>query len=357
MSGTSASGIEAFQAQLRATLEPALVSWLARTRADASQGGEHLEAIRAAVVSLVERGGKRVRAALVALGYSGSSGAPLDDALEATLGAQIAMELLQAYLLIHDDWIDQDDVRRGGPTAHVALAAAYGTKALGDACAVLAGDYASSLAQRAFLECHVPPERLVVAARAFAKMQERVVLGQGMDVLAVLRQEPLGERAAVEAVHEYKTASYTVTGPLVVGAALAGAEDSLLEQLSAFGRLAGIAFQLRDDLLGTFGDAAVTGKEALSDLRHGKRTALLAELPQSGISKELCMRIVRGEANDQELATARRALETSGAKDRVEARIQVLVKEAWNIGRELPWNGTSRDLLREVLVSLTDRTR
>lgn len=357
MSGSPARGFDAFLAQLRHVLEPALADWLKRTHAESVRGGPSLDALRGAVASLALQGGKRLRPALVALAYWGVAGGDLENALAATRGAQLSMELLQVYLLIHDDWMDQDEVRRGAPTVHIALGAAFGSKALGASAAVLAGDYAAALSQRALLECNVEPGCLVAAARELATMQERVVLGQGMDVLAVLGGEAHMEQAFVELIHEYKTASYTVTGPLLVGASLAGASEATRSQLLAFGRLAGIAFQLRDDLLGTYGDPAMTGKDTLTDLRQGKRTALLAELPHAGIARDVHDRVLQGAASDEELATVRAALEATGAKERIEARIQVLVGEAWNIAQTLPWATAPSELLHGALMSLTERAR
>lgn len=355
MTAPSLQHFEVFLGRLRAELEPAIARWLearAVPVADPSLGH-----IRNEVINLVTRGGKRLRPALVALAYWGIAGGTIEDALARTLGAQISMELLQAYLLIHDDWMDQDDVRRGASTAHVALGRAFGGKRFGDSAAIVAGDYASALSQRALLESDVAPDRLVAAARVFADMHEQVVLGQGMDLVAVLRSSLEDEAEFVDKIHEYKTASYTVSGPLAIGATLAGASSELLAQVTAFGRSAGIAFQYRDDLLGTFGDPTVTGKGALADLRQGKRTILTAELPSTGVSRDVYERVLLARASDEDLATVRAALEASGAKERVEARIRVLVEEAWNIARTLPFNPETRDLLCGALSSLTERAR
>src|SRR5262249_23537715 len=156
-----------------------------------------------------------------------------------------ALEILHAYLLVHDDWMDQDEVRRGGPSVHVMLRRAVSDDRLGDAAAILAGDFGSAMAQRLLLQVEAPAAHLAEAAKVFARIQEDVVLGQTLDLL-----DPSCD---VETKHDLKTGSYTVRGPLALGAALAGASDERRAALERFGAPLGVAFQLRDDLLGVFG--------------------------------------------------------------------------------------------------------
>jgi geranylgeranyl diphosphate synthase, type I len=179
----------------------------------------------------------------------------------------VALELLQAYFLIHDDWMDEDHERRGGPTAHVALSQILGSTHLGERAAILAGDFAVALAQQCWVEIDVPAKNLVSASEAFARMQKSAVLGQQLDVVA--------QGTDPELTYELKTASYTVQGPLEVGVRLAGGNQKLQNALGRYARPAGIAFQLRDDMLGLFGDPSVTGKPRGADLLAGKKTAFL----------------------------------------------------------------------------------
>jgi geranylgeranyl diphosphate synthase type I len=195
-----------------------------------------------------------------------------------------------------------------------------GSKRLGDAAAVLAGDLACGYAQDALLESALPAERVLAAARAFARIQEEVVTGQLAEMSAV---------PSVEVIHALKTASYTVTGPLALGAHLAGASSGRVAQLARYGRPLGIAFQLRDDLLGTFGDPSATGKPVGNDIRQGKRTALVAEMRADAASEPLLARVLgNAAASDRDVAEVVRAMETSGAKARVEARVAELLAEA-----------------------------
>lgn len=313
---------------VRTRVDERLAAWLAPRIATAAGISAEVGMAAEAARDLTLRGGKRMRAALVAAGFEGFAGvnAGLATTLTSAMPAMLAIELLQTYLLIHDDWMDDDAVRRGGPAVHVVLRSGLGAARLGDSAAILAGDLASGWAQEALLESTAAPERVLRAARAYARINVDVVCGQLAEMTASPAEASLGStfsataRPSVETVHALKTASYTVTGPLLVGAALAGADDARAAGLERFGRPLGIAFQLRDDLLGTFGDPAATGKPIHNDIRQGKRTALVAEL-------------VRDAAGQRVLASGDvgaivKAMESSGAKSRVESRVRELLAES-----------------------------
>ena len=243
--------------------------------------------------------------------------------------AAVAIELLQVYLLIHDDWMDDDDVRRGGPAVHVALREYLGSKRLGDTSAVLAGDLACGYAQQALLEVPLAADRVLGAARAFAQIQEDVVCGQLAEMSPMIADKARGAIPTVELIHTLKTASYTVTGPLAIGAQLAGASDARVAQLAQYGRPLGIAFQLRDDLLGVFGDPRDTGKPVGNDIRQGKHTALVDAMKGDAAAQALLARVLgRADASDAEVAEVMAAMESSGARARVEARVAELLAEA-----------------------------
>lgn len=303
---------------VREHVDGALATWLEPRVASAAHVSAEVGAAAACVQGLAVRGGKRMRAALVAASYVACGGGT-HGTWTPVSHAMIAVELLQVYLLIHDDWMDDDDVRRGGPAVHVQLRERLGSKRRGDAAAILAGDLACGYAQSALLESQLPADRVLAAARAFARIQEEVVTGQ----LAEMSEKP-----SVEVIHALKTASYTVTGPLALGACLAGASEAYVAQLAQYGRPLGIAFQLRDDLLGTFGDPTATGKPVGNDIRQGKRTALVAELRGSSKNDALLAAVLgRADASDEDIAAVVRAMETSGARARVEARVSELLAE------------------------------
>lgn len=259
----------AFLAASRAAVDARLATLLSRLSLAAGAAGPPARAIADEVASLVNRGGKRLRPALVAAAHFAATGVERPPPPVVDLGC--ALELLQAYFLIHDDWMDGDEVRRGGPTAHVTLGRAFGGAHVGAALAVLAGDLASAEAHRVVAELAAPAEIVRDVAVIFVRMHGEVVLGQAIDLTLGADDE-----AAVERMHDLKTGSYTVRGPVALGAALADASADLRAALDAWARPLGVAFQLRDDLLGAFGEPSQTGKPVGSDLRAKKRTALIA---------------------------------------------------------------------------------
>ncbi len=276
--------------------------------------------------------------------YAAAGGADLEDVVM----AGVAIELLQTYLLIHDDWMDGDEIRRGGPSVHAWLVSRFGDG--GAAAAVLAGDHACALAQEALLEVRLPAERVACAARELARAQQDVVLGQLLDVRAAART-----RAQVETMHALKTSSYTVRAPLVIGAALAGAGAEVVAALERFARPLGVAFQLRDDILGVFGDPARTGKPAGVDLRRGKMTGLAAELLADEEGAVLFARAIRPGATDGDVAAAVFRMGSSGARVRVEARVAELAHEARAALEDVPLSPDGRCILRGAVEALCER--
>lgn len=309
--------------------------------------GAEVGAMIATVADLCARGGKRLRPALCQVGaVCASEDAPIDVVTE----VGVSLELLQAYFLIHDDWMDQDDERRGGPTAHVSLTQHFGDPDLGARAAILAGDHAISLAQKVLAESGIPKARLGRALAAFAAMQLQAVAGQQLDIVA-RAQDP-------ELTYLLKTASYTVLGPLSLGAELARGSRRLVESLRAFAEPAGIAFQLRDDLIGVFGDPEKTGKPRGGDLTAGKNTPLVREAfaRLSGVEKQKLRGVwgSRGAARE-EVDEVVDLLERSGAREVVEQRIGTLSAQAREAITLMPATKRGKRLLRGGLSALTER--
>lgn len=324
---------QSFIAEVQSAVDARLESILAEAESHARRAGEEPHAIAAAMAGLVRRGGKRFRPALLAA-TARACGRAIDRTV---IDTGCAYELLQAYFLVHDDWMDGDATRRGGPTVHVTMAARHGAH-LGASLAVLAGDLASALAHRVIASCDAPREALVT----FARVHEDVVLGQALDLTLAAH-----DRDAVERMHALKTASYTTRGPTAIGAILAGKPADVLD---AFALPLGIAFQLRDDLLGVFGSEAETGKPVGSDLRAGKRTALIAEAfartdDRPGLERCLA-------AGD--VTTAMTILEKSGARRAVEERAAALLIEARRALDAAPV--ADRSLLHALASALVERS-
>jgi geranylgeranyl diphosphate synthase type I len=344
----------AFLARSRAAVDARLEILLARLLRSADAAGPAAQAVADEVASIVRRGGKRLRPALVAAGFRAVGGADAGAPSPAVVDVGCALELLQAYFLIHDDWMDGDEVRRGGPTAHVTLARAQGDAHLGAALAVLAGDLASAEAHRVIAELDAAPALVRDVAALFARMHGEVVLGQAIDLTLAADDE-----AAVERMHDLKTGSYTVRGPIALGATLAGAPADLRAALDAWARPVGVAFQLRDDLLGAFGEPALTGKPVGSDLRAHKRTALIAAARRlaRGDDARTLAALFAAPLADVDVDRALAILERCGARAEVEATIQrhLAAADAALAGSTLASSG--RALLSDLTRRLVARSR
>jgi geranylgeranyl diphosphate synthase type I len=245
--------------------------------------------------------------------------------------AAASLELLHAGALVHDDLMDSSDTRRGLPSAHQRFRAEHQARGwpgiamvFGTAGAVLLGDLLLTWSGEMFSTAvaALPPARSAAATLAFDAMRTEVVAGQFLDALAQARQSV--DIAESLRVIEYKTSKYTVQRPLLLGAGAAGASTATSDALAAYGLALGEAFQLRDDLLGVFGDPAVTGKPAGDDLREGKRTLLLTLASKSADGREqqlLRSGIGRRDLDDEEISTLRAVLIATGAQAGVEERI------------------------------------
>ena len=231
------------------------------------------------------RGGKRIRPALLYHGYA-CFAKPHDEVLNASL----SIELVQSYFLIHDDIMDKDDLRRNGPTIHKSYENIFqkkrikDSKHLGLSLAICAGDLACALANQILANTLFSPHE---KSRAFAKLNTmiaKVIHGQVLDVSFPYRKN-LTEQDLL-GMYALKSATYTVEGPLHVGALLAGAKTQNLRQLSAYAIPLGIAFQIQDDILGMFGTEKQIGKPVTSDVEHGKKTLLILNALEKGDTRQ-----------------------------------------------------------------------
>ncbi len=280
----------------------------------------------------VLRGGKRLRGALCLLGCQAGGGTRAQ-----AFPAAIGLELFHAYLLVHDDFMDRDAERRGGPTLQVAFAKegalAAGARAAGEhaanSLAVLFGSLMQSWALEQIFAATVAPERIVAVAQLVARALGEVTLGQALDVAAPLL--PSLPRAAALKIEELKTGSYTFELPLTLGALLAGASPETHAALVAYARPLGQAFQIADDLLGTFGSPEQTGKSAGNDLREGKRTLLVLRALETATEKQrvaLLSGLGDPDLSDEEIERLRDLLRRSGAEGYARGEAAKLCAEA-----------------------------
>jgi geranylgeranyl diphosphate synthase type I len=336
-----------FVARVRLQIDELLDAWLDARVAEARVRGAQVEVVADGVRQLALRGGKRMRAVLVAAAYEACGGEGGADVVGA---AGMSMELLQVYLLVHDDWMDGDATRRGGPSVPAMMRGRFAASRA-DAMSILAGDLAAAWAQKALLEVCLPADRVVLAAREFAAMQEEVIHGQVLDVAGVAL-----DAGEVEAMHALKTASYSVRGPIVMGARLAGATEPQVAALAAFARPLGVAFQLRDDVLGVFGDETAMGKPSGTDLRTGKRTALIVDAMREARAREV-LASVHGHphATEEDVRVAVASIEACGARARVEERIAALVTQSCTALDRATLTPAGHALLAHAVDALTER--
>ncbi|MFG2821030.1 polyprenyl synthetase family protein [Kitasatospora sp. NPDC048365] len=306
-------------------------------------------------------GGKRLRPAFCYWGWRAAGGPERSAGIER---AAAALELLQASALVHDDLMDRSDTRRGLPSVHRRFEAMHrdsgwrgDREQYGASAAVLLGDLLLIWCDELFQACGLDDAAVRAGKPMFDLMRTEVMLGQYLDVLEPVAGDSTdaGSLERTRTVLHYKSAKYTVERPLQVGALLAGGSAELIDALGAFGLPLGEAFQLRDDLLGVFGDPSVTGKPAGDDLREGKRTLLIAHamrgLP-AGDAAYLDAQL--GVAEDVD--GMRALIEKSGAADLVEHRIDELMDQSLAALDAAPLaDGPARATLRALAEAATAR--
>lgn len=284
-----------------------------------------LEPVGRELAGLVTAGGKRLRPAFVHWGHR-ATGADPDPRV---LHPAAAVELLHTFALVHDDIMDRSPTRRGRAAVHRALAGVHREEGLdgdpewfGVAGGILAGDLMFVWADELFEQSALPADRLARARAVFTRLRVEVMAGQYLD----LRLAGLPAADEDESLHVslLKSGRYTVTRPLQLGAAIGDADEVLDAALTAYGDAIGVAFQLRDDILGLLGDPAETGKGELSDLREGKRTLLVLKARRAaGPSAAAAIDRIVGnpDATAEDAARIREIVTATGALAEVEAEL------------------------------------
>ena len=306
------------EARLRSILETERARWVA------------VDADLAAPIDVLTRfvldGGKRLRPAFCHWAFVGAGGAPGDSGV---IDAGAAFEMLHAFALIHDDVMDGSSIRRGESTVHVTFDADHQESAwsgearrFGEGIAILIGDLAEVYADR--LMSNAP----AAAFEVWNELKIELNIGQFLDVLGAARGGV--DLQTARRIVRYKSGKYTIERPLHVGAALAGRLDELEEPLSHYGEPLGEAFQLRDDILGTFGDTARTGKPVGDDLREGKPTPILAVAHERATPTQLrtLERIGCLDLSLDEILAIQTVFTDTGALAEIESSISHLTAQA-----------------------------
>jgi geranylgeranyl diphosphate synthase, type I len=306
-------------------------------------------------------GGKRLRPAFCYWGWRGAGG---EDCPE-IMTAAAALELLHAAALVHDDVMDASDTRRGQPAVHRQFAARHAgqrwrgsAQQFGTGAAILLGDLLLCWTDEMFRGSGLPADALHRGQPVLDRMRTEVMAGQYLDMLAQATGDASVESAL--RVAEHKSAKYTIERPLHLGAAMAGHDDAaaVAAAFTGYGLPLGVAFQLRDDILGVFGDPAQTGKPAGDDVREGKRTVLLAitlsraSTWQAGmISRRLGDPLLDAAGT----AEVRQVITDTGALAECEQMINRNVAKALGALKKAPVTQEAKDALAELAIAATAR--
>ena len=306
-------------------------------------------------------GGKRLRPAFCYWSFVGVGGDPGDPSV---VDAGAALEMLHTAALIHDDIIDGSARRHGADTVHVSFAGMHRRRGLsgsadrfGEAVAILAGDLALVYSSRLLSAISAP------AAAVFEEMRLEVNVGQYLDVLGTaegLSGDPATAAARAEGICRFKTAKYTVERPMHLGMGIADPDGlgSRLDAVSAFALPLGEAFQLKDDLLGVFGDPAVTGKPVGDDLRSGKPTLLAALAAAGGGPDErdrFVARFGRPDLDLEDIGEMQAHIQSCGARARVEGSIAELGQAAAAALNRLPFTAGAKRALSDLAAYVAGR--
>lgn len=328
------------EARLRTILESERSRWVAVD--------PDLEAPLNVLTHFVIDGGKRLRPAFCHWAFVGAGGMADDPAI---IDAGAAFELLHAFALVHDDVMDGSSTRRGEPTVHIAFDAEHSSnqwngesRRFGEGVAILVGDLAEVYADR--LMSNAPR----AAFGIWNELKIELNIGQFLDVLGAARGEV--NLATARRIVRYKSGKYTIERPLHVGAALAGCLKELQTPLSRYGEPLGEAFQLRDDVLGTFGDSARTGKPVGDDLREGKPTPILAIALDRATQpqRDILSRVGSIDLAPDDILAIQSVFTDTGALSEVEASITQLTDQAISALDDAALTSEALSALRELAV-------
>jgi geranylgeranyl diphosphate synthase type I len=353
---------------LRRRVQQAIDGQIAGATQSLTVIGDETAPLVSAVSGLLS-GGKGLRAGFLYWGYRAAGGADSD----ALVRLAASMEFFQGAALLHDDVMDRSDTRRGMPSAHRAVATLHQARGwagdadrFGEGTAILAGDLCLTWCDELYATCGLPTEELARGRRLFDTMRTQLMGGQFLDLLESARGwEGLDLDARVASARKvirFKSAKYTIEHPLLIGALVGGTPDDALSPLSDYGLALGEAFQLRDDLLGVFGDPEATGKPAGDDLREGKRTVLVAHALDAASDAD--RETVEGLLGRDDLDLAgveeiRGVLVDTGAVERVEGLISDLADDARKaVGRAREsgaYDASALDVLEALVAVSTAR--
>ncbi len=322
-------------AEMRGLVDDALNRFLDSKQEE--MGGRDERRLLEEVRRIVSAGGKRLRPLFCYWGYRAAGGADV----EAIIRTSASLELLHTFAIVHDDVMDASPLRRGQATVHRRLAGVSpdpsAAERFGASAAVLAGDLAFVLADELFYGSGFEWPAISRGAAWFTAMRREVIAGQFLDLEAAARGH--ATPSETRRIASLKSGGYTVEKPLLIGASLGGAGAELLERLGEYGRPLGEAFQIRDDVLGLFGDPLETGKDAHGDILEGKQTFLIAVARERARAEDRALlddRLGRGDLSAEDIDRVRDVVVRTGARDEADGVIERLTNEAVAVARAFP---------------------
>lgn len=311
------------------------------------------------VKKLTLSGGKRLRPAFMYYGYLAAGGRDFEKIIKASM----SVELMHMFLLIHDDIIDRDNFRHGQKTINTRYAEVArrhfpqrNAEHFGNSIGIVVGDMIGAMSNQVIYELNIKPELIV---RALFKLQDIIsmtVIGEFKDIHIEYRNQATEED--VMKMYEYKTAKYTVEGPLHLGAILGGADDEFLKKLSAYAIPVGIAFQIQDDILGIYGEEKRLGKPVGSDIMSGKQTLLVVKARKMAEKKSrlrLDDLLGKKDLSKKEIEEFRRIIKDCGACDYAANRARELVHKGKEAITGTKTNMEAREFLTDIANYIINR--
>ena len=348
------------KAQSKTLVDAALAEYFTTRTQEALVLSPRYEALWRSLHTLVLAGGKRFRPHMLFLAYQAynEAGRPED-----IIPAAVAQELLHSAMLIHDDIIDRDDIRYGVKNIYGQAAERYAPLVASPeerhhfsvSAALLAGDALLSDAHAELQKLTVSADKIALADAILTKAVFEVIGGELIDTEAAILPKGI---VMPEQIALHKTASYSFVSPLTMGAALAGAPTEEVELLRSIALKVGLGYQIRDDILGVFGDEAETGKSVSSDITEGKYSALIEQFDQLATAEQkqaFYATFHKADASEEELAQARALLEQSGALEATEALIDELSQTSLSQLKTLTISADAQEALQACITECLNR--
>ncbi len=334
-------------------LDKELKKYLDQKVREAAKISPHAKELMDHIYDLTLRGGKRIRAALLYYSYIAHGGKNRQQAMKAAM----SMEMSETYLLIHDDIMDSDTLRRGGVTIHESYRLVGDDKYkgktnstdFGNSLAILAGDISAGMSNEILAELNFRSEYIKRAMLELNRIYIVEGYGQALDMLSELRDDVTKDD--VLTVQRLKTVPYTFDGPIKIGAILAGADEKSLKQLEKYSYPLGTAFQIQDDILGMFGSEEKLGKPVTSDLEEGKKTLLILDALEAANEKQretILLYLGNKRVGLRGLESVRRIIRQTGALDKSKKLANDLATKATKSLQNMELKKEGKDLMLKL---------